>query len=234
MNVLFIIPSFNSSMNIEPLGTSLINQTDDNWSAIIIDDISTDDTYSVASQLRSDKFSIVKNETKKFALRNIVETARKFQESSDTIIAVIDGDDSLCNPETVALLRDAYSHGHDVVWTAHAWDINGLNISKKMPPKVDPYGWPWCSSHLRTFKSSLLKDVSNKNFYDFNGEWFKRGYDQALMLPLLHVSKSRHFIEEVCYRYNINSVSIPYRDYEEMSQISTVNFVRARRFLDSE
>jgi len=231
MNIMFVIPAYNASKNLEALASSLINQTDNRWSAVIIDDISTDDTADIASKLRSDKFTVIKNIEKKFALRNIVETSRSFQECDDMVIAVIDGDDSLCNNEAVALLLDSYESGSDVVWTAHAWDINGLNISKDMPGHVDPYMWPWCSSHLRSFKSSLLKNISDKNFQDTSGRWFERGYDQALMLPLLHISQSRSFIDKVCYRYNINSVSIPYRDYEEMSQISTVNLVRSRGFL---
>ena len=101
-----------------------------------------------------------------------------------------------------------------------------------MPSNVDPYAWPWSSSHLRTFKASLLKNVSDKNFLNHKGEWFQRGYDQALMLPIIHVSNSRKYVPEVCYVYNIDSVSIPFRDYEEMSQISTINIVRSRGFLN--
>jgi len=112
------------------------------------------------------------------------------------------------------------------------WDINNLNISKPIPKNVDPYSWPWCSSHLRTFKASLLRDIPDSNFKNTKGEWFKRGYDQALMLPLLKKSKSRNYIDKVCYQYNIESVSMPERSWEEMDQISTINLVRARGFMD--
>ena len=232
MRVLFIIPCFNAEKNIERLGASLINQTSDEWDAIIIDDMSEDKTYDVASSFRNDKFTVIKNEEKKYALKNIVENARHFQDMEDIIIAVIDGDDYLCNNKTVEILISEYEKGNDVVWTGHRWDINDLNISKEMPDNVDPYAWPWCSSHLRTFRLDLLSKISDENFKDTHGNWFKRGYDQALMLPLLHVSNSRKYVDEICYVYNIDSVSMPYRDYEEMSQISTVNIVRARGFLN--
>lgn len=231
MRVLFVIPCYNASKNLENIGASLISQTSDEWDAIIIDDISIDETYHVASQFRKDKFTVVKNSEKKFALKNIVETAREFDDLDDIIIAVIDGDDYLCNTNTVQLLIDAYQQGHDVVWTAHRWDVNNMNISRQIPKGVDPYAWPWSSSHLRTFRASLLQKIHDDNFKDVNKEWFVRGYDQALMLPLLKVSSSHCYIDEICYVYNINSVSIPYRDYEERSQISTINIVRARGFL---
>ena len=101
-----------------------------------------------------------------------------------------------------------------------------------IPENVDPYSYPWSSSHLRTFKSSLLSKIDDSNFKNYDGKWFQRGYDQALMLPVIHVSNSRKYVDEICYMYNIESVSMPYRDYEEKSQISTVNIVRSRGFLE--
>ena len=75
--------------------------------------------------------------------------------------------------------------------------------------------------------------MKDKNFLDANEKWFERGYDQALMLPLLSLTKNRKYIDEICYLYNIDSSSIPKdeRNWHEMKQISTINFVRARGFL---
>lgn len=234
MKIVFISPCFNASKNLENIYDSLMCQTDSRWSCIMIDDMSTDDTWKKMNDIssRSDKFSCIKNSTKNYALKNIIRSSRKYQDSENTIIGVIDGDDSLCNEKTVQILLSEYERGHDVVWTAHKWDINGMNISREMPDNVDPYQWVWCSSHLRTFKSSILKNISDKNFKNTKDEWFKRGYDQALMLPVLKVGKSRRYIDAVCYLYNIESVSVNDRDWAEMNQISTINLVRARGFLD--
>ena len=232
MEVKFIIPCYNAAGNLPDLFKSLYDQKSSKWSAILIDDMSEDRTYDCATEYSSSNIEIIKNTEKKYALRNIVENARRFQKKEDIIIAVIDGDDSLCNPDTVDLLLDSYDKGYDVVWTGHRWDINDMNISKPMPENVDPYSYTWSSSHLRTFRADLLEKVKDINFKDTSGSWFMRGYDQALMLPIIHVSEKRHYIDEICYRYNINSVSIPYRDYSEMTQISTINLVRSRGFLE--
>lgn len=233
MNVVFIIPCFNASKNLKNIADSLLSQTNTSWISIMIDDISTDDTWDVMQEIEStdDRFFIIKNDEKKYALKNIIDTARLYQDKNDVIIAVIDGDDSLCNDNTVELLIREYNNGCDVVWTAHKWDINGMNISCEMPQRIDPYAYKWCSSHLRTFKANILNLISDKNFKDVNGIWFERGYDQALMLPVLFASTKRKFINEVCYLYNINSVSIKDRSWEERKQISTINLVRARGFL---
>jgi len=234
MKVVFISPCFNASKNLKNLISSVKSQSDDRWCHILIDDISIDDTQQVFKSLvgNDSRFLMIKNEEKKYALKNIIDVARKYQDDDDTIIAVIDGDDQLCNDNAVSLLLDEYEKGSDVVWTGHRWDVNGINISKDMPKNVDPYGWPWCTSHLRTFRSSLLSKISDKNFKDPWGNWFKRGYDQALMLPLLKITDNRKYIDEICYLYNIDSVSVNDRDWAEMSQLSTINLVRARGFLD--
>ena len=230
--VVFICPSFNIETNVNALVDSLQSQSNGNWECFVIDDISSDQTYEkLLEKTKGDsRFKIIKNTTKKYALRNIVECARELDES---IVAVVDGDDSLCNNEAVNILFDAYSDGSEVVWTAHRWDTNGMNISGPIPEKVNPYFWPWRSSHLRTFKASLLSKITDRNFQNIKGAWFKRGYDQALMLPLMHVSKKFKYVPEVCYLYNIDSSSIPSeeRNWCEMEQISTINFVRARGFL---
>ena len=53
------------------------------------------------------------------------------------------------------------------------------------------------------------------------------------MLPLLSLTKNRKYLSDVCYLYNIDSVSIPGvdRDWAEMEQLSTINLVRSRGFL---
>lgn len=178
------------------------------------------------------------NRERKYALRNIVESVTGegrvscYVEPSD-IVAVIDGDDQLCNSRTVELLHRAYDDPEvDVAWTAHRWDINGMNISREMPQGVNPYQYPWCSSHLKTFRASLLRSIPTVNFKDHRGEWFQRGYDQALMLPLIFKARKRLYIPDVCYQYNIKSCSVDDRDWAEMKQLRTVNMVRARGFID--
>jgi len=231
--VVFISPCFNAAKNLESLVSSIRSQKNKNWNHIIVDDVSDDDTYDQALVLtEGDKrFEVIKNDEKKFALRNIIDISRRFQGERDTIIAIVDGDDCLCNNNTVDLLTLEYDKGADVVWTDHVWDINGMNVSQDMPNNVDPYFWKWSASHLKTFKANLLADISDDNFKNTNGGWFERGYDQALMLPILYVGKKRSHIGFTCYRYNIESVSVNDRDWAERKQISTINTVRARGFL---
>tara|TARA_B100000287_G_C20589436_1_gene763615 strand:+ start:419 stop:1126 length:708 start_codon:yes stop_codon:yes gene_type:complete len=231
--VVFVIPMYNASQHVKSLIDSLKNQTNDNWEAVFIDDMSGDDSIFMVNHCAGsdERIKLIKNKEKKWALRNVVEVSRKYQDEEGVIIANLDADDSICNENTVELLLKNYTDTVDTLWTAHTWDINGMNISKEIPSDVNPYQYQWCSSHLKTWRSTLLKDISDENFKDLSGNWFVRGYDQALYLPLLYLSREKKFLNEVCYLYRINSSSIKTRDWNEKIQLDTVRLVRARGFI---
>ena len=231
--VVFVIPMYNASQHISSLIESLKSQTNDNWEAVFIDDMSDDDSIFMVNHCGgSDKrITLIKNVEKKWALRNVVEVARMYQADKDTIIANLDADDSLCNVNTVDLLLSEYKEDVDTVWTAHKWDINGMNISREIPQNVNPYQYQWCTSHLKTWRATLFKQITVENFKDLDGKWFVRGYDQALYLPLLYLSNKKKFLNEVCYLYRINSSSIKTRDWNEKIQLDTVRLVRSRGFI---
>ena len=232
--VVFISPMYNASAHLEDLISSISEQRNENWEHVIIDDMSTDGSYELAVQLTADdpRFTVIKNKQKKYALDNVVTSARNYQNSSKVVIANIDADDALCNENTVDLLLQTYEDPEiDTVWTAHTWDINGMNISGEMSSNVNPYQVPWRTSHLKTWRATTLLGVDDENFKDLDGNWFRRGYDQALYLPLLYLSHKRKFIKEICYLYRINSKSVQRRIWSEKDQMDTVRLVRSRGFV---
>ena len=236
MKLVFIIPMYNAAPHVSELVKSLQNQKNFNWEAIIIDDMSDDDTIFMVNHSvgNDERFKFVVNKEKKYALKNVVEHSIIAAKEKECIIGILDGDDALCNENTVDLILDAYKY-EDVgtVLTAHKWDINNINISKPLHenPPVNPYEYPWVSSHFKTFRSDLIFKINETNFKDLDGNWFKRGYDQALYLPLLYLSKKRKYIDEVCYLYRINSNSMKHREWKEKDQLSTVKLVLARGFI---
>jgi len=234
MKIVFIVPMFNAAPHVGELIKSLQEQTNPNWEAILIDDISEDDTIFMANHCsgNDERITVISNKEKKWALKNVVDNARNA--NLNDIIAVLDGDDALCNEKTVDLILNEYQDDDvGTVWTGHKWDINNINISKELPdnPPVNPYEYPWVTSHLKTFRASLIHNIHDDNFKDMYGDWFKRGYDQALYLPLLYLSKKRKYIDEVCYLYRINSNSMKHREWKEQDQLNTVKLVRARGFI---
>ena len=239
-SIVFISPTYNASFHLSELYESLREQSNKNWSWVILNDMSNDDTLEIANNIaKSDELkrvTIVNHIEKKFALKGIVDYLQSNYTSkhADTIVAIVDGDDALCNENTVDLVLKEYNDNQEleVLWTAHSWDINGMNISQDMPANINPYQYPWVSSHLKTFKLGVLQMISNENFKDLDSNWFERGYDQAIYLPLLHLAKSRKFLNEICYLYRINSNSLKVRDWKEKSQMDTIRLVRSRGYIE--
>ena len=236
--IIFITPTYNANNQILDLHESLIEQNNKNWQWYIIDDMSTDETWNIINKLSSasDNIICIKNSEKKHALKNIYDTIYNIPEENlkNSIIAIVDGDDYLCNENTVEYILKEYNKNADMeaLWTAHSWDINGLNISSDLPKNINPYHYPWVSSHLKTFTPEVFKKVNKENFKDTNGEWFKRGYDQALYLPILYLAKGRKYLNETCYLYRMNSNSLKNRDAAEREQLNSVKLVRARGLIE--
>lgn len=98
MNLVSIItPTFNSSNYISQTIYSVLNQTHQNWEMIIVDDCSTDETFSVISNFATQDVRI---KVFKLDQNSGAGIARNFaiQEASGNYIAFLDADD-LWKPE---------------------------------------------------------------------------------------------------------------------------------------
>lgn len=237
MKLVIVTACRNARDNFDALCASIDEQTSRDWVHVVVDDASDPEKSLVDVQYdNSDRRRVILNDERRWALRNIIDVAREYQEQDDVIIGTVDGDDQLCDPNCVETILETYRKHEqlDVLWTGHKWDINEeMNVSREMPQKVDPYEYPWCSSHFRTFRARLLKDISDENFKDYKGEWFRRGYDQALMLPVLKVGDMRGYIDAPMYLYRMDSCSIPLVDRpgSEVEQVHNIAFIRARGFV---
>ena len=236
--VCFVTPTYNASFHLEECYESLKEQANPNWDWVILNDMSNDDTFEIANRIvKSDervRVVVINHDHKKFALKGIYDYLQNFNDISQQIIAILDGDDALCNENTVDLILNEYSNNPqlEALWTAHSWDINGMNISKEIPGNINPYQYPWVSSHLKTFKACTLKKISKENFQDADGNWFKLGWDQALYIPILYVSRDRKFLDETCYLYKINARVLEDKVMTDQEAHKTVKLVRARGFLN--
>ena len=235
--VCFVTSAYNNSTHLEDCYESLREQTNPNWNWVILNDMSSDDTFIVANKIATsdekERVTIINHDIKKHTLKGIHDYVNNYNDFSEQIIAILDGSDALCNENTVELILKEYNSNPelDALWTSHSWDINGMNNSKEIPRNINPYQYPWVSSHLMTFKAHTLKKISKENFQDLDGNWFKFGWDQALYIPILYVSRDRKFLDEACYLYKINTKFLENKVLTEKETHNTVKLVRARGFL---
>ena len=209
-----VIPAYNSEEWVKRTIQSVKEQEYDNYECIIVDDISTDDTWEIIQETATgEKFKIIKNTEKKYALRNIYDCINSCNPEPDDVIVVLDGDDWLSTNYVLANLNKHY-HQKDTLVTYGSFvrypDGQIGQESSKYPPSVvenNSYRKDtWRASHLKTFRNWIWQKVDAKDLQDKEGSFYEISYDQAMMLPLLEMAGPRaKYIEEVLCVYNLGN-----------------------------
>jgi glycosyltransferase involved in cell wall biosynthesis len=248
MKIKIIVPVYKSANNLQKLCDSVISQSHKDWELLIAVD-SCKESHEQAKQIVSNlkdedasKISISINNERKFALGNICNSITSSSVPLDwgfehTIYGVIDGDDELCNNKTLSLIISEYENGANLAWTTYKRDDEGECVSDLFPSGANPYTYKWVSSHFRTFGNWIFHKINQQNFKDQSGNFFKRAYDQALMLPMLYYCSQNKlktsFIPEICYQYNHSGSSTPLEEHTNglyEHQLST--FIRSRGYIE--
>ena len=246
----FVAPMFNASAYVGQMLASVVGQSYANWKVILIDDVS--DKHEVIreseiinswrdmiqpgwrgmnlSEPAKTKIEVIWNDEKKWEVANVL-TGIMMCEPND-IVCRLDADDWLTDLDSLAIINAAYENLKcDCLWTAHRWGFSDKNISGPMPRDADPYKHPWVSSHLKTFRKSLLDSVNDQNYRGEDGQYIRRAGDQAIFLPVLHQAKNRVFLPRVCYHYTINDVPETYQTPDARFQRDEALFLRARGYV---
>lgn len=245
MKIKLIVPAYNCANNIGNLIESVVAQDYKDWEIHISCD-NCEESKQAALMSKSlynediqEKIFVCAFPERTYALLNICITMffLQFCNEDHFICGIIDGDDELCNTNALSLIADSYARGNHVVWTQYKRDDDGGCVSANLPHDADPYRYPWVSSHFRTFGSWIYNKISHGNFVDKDGAYFKRAYDQALMLPMLHYCNKHdlptEFIPEVCYKYNHNGSSTPKSEHSNGSyEYNLAKFIRSRGYIE--
>lgn len=232
---------FNASDTLGRMLHSIVGQSYDNWRIELIDDVSDEahvnkcsDTIEKFDELMypvTNKINVTYNAVKQWEVANVLRGISTC--ADDSIVCRIDGDDWLVDLDALAIINAYYESTQcDALWTAHRWGFSDQNISAMMPDDVDPYVFPWVSSHMKTFRKRLINGVKHENFLGQDGEFIRRAGDQCIYLPVLHNAKKRLYVPRVMYHYSID-VTTPGLFFSEDSvfQKNEAEFLRARGFV---
>tara|TARA_R110001599_G_scaffold229246_1_gene428445 strand:+ start:121 stop:1713 length:1593 start_codon:yes stop_codon:yes gene_type:complete len=207
-----IVPFYNAGNWIGKCINSVKNQKYDNFKCYLIDDLSDDNTIDVITkEIASDnRFKLIKNTNKKYALGNIVDTLMNEDIKSEDINILLDGDDWLSSYNVLSYLDKIYTEGNCLLtygtYVYHPTGRQGVEPSKYPDVVVENNSFrsdQWRASHLRTFKTKLFEHIDLEDLKNDDGHFFKTAYDQALMLPLLEIAGSRsQYIDKIMHVYN--------------------------------
>ncbi|MQB42728.1 glycosyltransferase family 2 protein [Rhizobium sp. ICMP 5592] len=208
---------------------SLSRQTLDDQHVLFIDDRSDDDTGVIAAELLNDLFpnrhTFIRNETRLGKSRNVWEHLRPRTKMAE-FIAVLDGDDQLIIPNILERMSESYAGGQDVVWTNFVTDGGGVGGNGALDPNLSPRRQGWKTSHLFSFRASLLDNVPEGYLRDDAGQWFMAACDIALALPILDQTRRYEFIPVNAHRYTATN---PYSHHNLDPQSRGLNSTAQQR-----
>jgi len=206
MHFKIIIPAYNVEKWISTNLMSILGQEHKDYEVILIDDISTDRTLEI-----DERFRIEKNSEKCFALKNISRGIRFLQPDDQDVIVLVDGDDWLKDRHVLTKVKNTYAeraclvtYGSYITYPhgKSAWNVSKYpnSVIENSSYRQDPQ---WRASHLRTFKYDIWKRIKEEDLMNSHGEYYRMGWDLAVMFPLLEMAAERQeYIPESLYVYN--------------------------------
>lgn len=204
--LIVLIPCHNCEAYIGPCLESLLDQTFKDWTAVVADDASTDNTRQVIESFDDPRITGQFSDKRAYLMGNIVESLRRMDLHPADVVAVLDGDD-LLQPDSLSRIWQAHQQGYDLVWTDE--DIlgaEGHSIGGPLKPNVPIRQQAWCISHVRSFKGYLFNLMRDEDFRDAQGKYFRAAGDISLYLPMAElagVGKTR-FINQKLYAYRVH------------------------------
>lgn len=221
---------------------SLYGQSYDDWSVILIDDVSdaseSEDARAVVRTFNAmeRRIEYVVNVDKRWEVENVLFGIQSAA-MEDDIVCRIDADDWLVDMDALVILDSVYRQSPNLaaLWTAHRWGFSDRSISDHLPQGADPYVHPWVSSHLKTFRKKLLDGVNLDNFKGPDGKYIRRAGDQAIFLPALKraqlLGHEVGYFPRVMYHYSIKDVPETYQTDDARFQRDEAEFLRHRGFV---
>jgi glycosyltransferase involved in cell wall biosynthesis len=208
-----IVPFYNVEKWITYCVRSVKAQKYENYECILIDDISTDKTPEIIKKEieGNDKFRLIKNTEKKYALKNIHDTLNLINPDEKDIIVILDGDDWLSSADVLSKLNDIYNL-EDCWMTFGSYVEYPKNIRGKFAKKISDdvvdnnlfRESDWMSSHLRTFRYKLWEKINKQDFvFSETEKYYKAAWDLAFVFPMLEMAGGKaKYVEDVLYVYN--------------------------------
>lgn len=236
--IIIVTPSYNNKEWWEWNLTSLLNQNYSNYRIIITDDCSTDGTgdaleHFIKTNQLGDKVRLIRNKERRGALHNLYTMIHSCPH--DAIIATVDGDDALPDPEVLKRLNHIYSTRD--VWLTYGQFIEYPNNTKgwctPIPTDIVKNNafrdHPDLPSHLRTFYAWLFKSIKLEDML-YQGNFYQMTWDYVMMFPMIEMAGPHHLCiqDDIMYIYN-NSNAISDHKISRQMQAHLAQVIRAKQ-----
>lgn len=186
-------------------------QTFTNWSHVIVDAKSSDETLRLAQTYADTAPNVTvrsnaDEERRKAALENCWEIWKDLPD--DEVIVWLDGDDWLAHDQALEIVARAYAAEKEpwLTYGQFMFQDGEVGFANPYPPgkhaRLDPV---WRATHLKTFRAGLVKKLNPSDL--MNGDaWVDLAIDRAVMWPLLEMAGDHYTcIHQILSVYNYDA-----------------------------
>jgi hypothetical protein len=148
---------------------------------------------------------------------------------ADDVILLVDGDDRLTHPDSIAVIREAFTPDVDVVYGSYIADPpdDGCPPARPIPADILTFGMiraftrdhgPYYN-HPLAFRRRVYDVLRDDDFQGADGEYMKYGYDTTLMVPILEAAGERvRYLDAPLYVYTADRAEAVHRMHTEANQ----------------
>lgn len=212
MHFRIVTPVYNAEKWIGDCIKSVREQTEQNWSQIVVVDGATDNTYNeaVLASGEDPRITIIKLDKRMGACSSHKLAHDLHTKNQDDIFIHLDGDDKLLHENVLNYVKTVYltynvwaTYGDYVTESGRRSVCRRVNLQEGIRSQI-LVGWPF--SHLRTFKCFLWDKLNQNDLLDSNGNSFASAADVAIFAPILEMCGNKiAYIPEPLYFYNDNN-----------------------------
>ena len=238
-----VTPAYNCAEKIDLTIRSVAMQTWNDWSMIILNDMSTDSTKEAIIDAckkydieYGKKLRVVDRHEKYGEVRNTFDVCKDLD--SESVVVRLDAGDWITDMGCFQILDMIYKqHDPAVMWTNQRWSWTNQSICGPIDPSVSLYEQPWRSSHLKTFRVRDFHGINEKNFKDSEGNWIMIACDQAVFLPMMERARRKNrpliFLPMIMYHYDIDLKNPElFRQDRSLRQKMSAEWIRERGFIE--
>lgn len=228
MRVLVFMTGRNCEMYVEQAIQSVAQQSHPHTHILFVDDCSDDRTLDLARQsltrLMPGHHTLLSNTSRQGKAYSSSVHLRAIAPQHDVVV-VLDADDQLIDLEVLSKLAECYRQGRDVVWTNFVTDRGRVGANKPLDTSESPRSQSWRTSHLFSFRASLMRNVPESYFQYPDGRWLDAACDLALAYPMLDQTRRYEFLPIRAYRY---TESNPQSHHNQGPEASSLNSPKQR------
>ena len=186
---------------------SVNNQSYPNYTAMVVDDASTDNTWEEINKYKTDNCLLYRNKTNKKNAANISNILKPNIKGSDVVV-VLDLDDWFAHNDVLERLNKVYMEEECWMTYGHYKHLKSQQPMVGYPSEVVEArsfrGAHLYWHHLRTFKGFLLHRIKDEDLRGPDGEYVPNTWDLAVGFPMLEMTPpdKLRYIPEILMVYN--------------------------------